>query len=225
MSLLTKTNIMRNACKYLSILIFVAFSGCATKSPTQPGSLIWDYERDEVKRLDFIKKEGAISGEAMGGIFGAIAGGIIQSEIELKPNDLFRIIESALSEGSLTDEQTSTLKADSIATPRWEISESNEGQITTDWKPTKGKTVGLFRWKKEYQTEVRHIITIKRSYKSQDYSNFSIETEVRERPNANYKWAKGNPELGRSSFKEIKKILLDTIRKCAHTGRMNPIEN
>lgn len=211
---------MRNFTKYLLIILFLAFSGCATKSPNLSGIPIWNYERDEIKRSDFSERAGLL----LGGVSVAL-GGAVQSEIELTPNDLFHTIEAALVEDTLTENKTSTLRVDSSAISRWEISESNEGQITTDWKAIKGRTVGLFWWKKEYQTEVRHIITITRSYKSQNYSNFSIETEVRERPNSNYKWAKANPELGRSSFKEIKNVLLGAVRKCANTRRMKPSEN
>ena len=211
---------MCNVIKYLIIILFLAFSGCASKSPTLSGIPIWDYERDEIKRKDFSDSSGLLLGGLAGGL-----GGAVQSEIELTPNDLFHTIEAALVEDTMTENITSTLKVDSSAISRWEISESNEGQIITDWKAINGRTVGLLWWKKEYQTEVRHIITITRSYKSKNYSNFSIETEVRERPNSNYKWAKANPEIGRSSFKEIKNVLLGAVRKCANTRRMKPSEN
>ncbi len=208
---------MRNSINILFIFVLLVFSSCTTHSPPPlPGIPDWDYERDEIGRTAISNRKETTTQKMAGKIavtIGGLFGGVVKSEIEIAPNVLFRTIEATLTKKTLRENEASEQPLGRAAASRWGISESNEGQITTDWKATSGRTVGLFWWKKEYQTEVRHIITIKRSYKSQNHSNFSIDTEVRERPNSNYIWAKGNPEFGRSSFNEIKKALLDAVKE------------
>jgi hypothetical protein len=92
------------------------------------------------------------------------------------------------------------------------VADQSEGQIVTDWKPIRGKNAGLLWWKKEYQSEVRHTITIKQALYSPGRASYSILTEVRERPNPSYGWAAADSELGRKSFEDIKNLLLTSIR-------------
>ena len=82
----------------------------------------------------------------------------------------------------------------------------------TDWKRIPGKKAGLGYWHKEYEAEVQHIITVQPSVRSEPSTSFVLQTQVRERPNEQYPWAPGDPELGRASFEEIKALLLERIR-------------
>ncbi len=215
---------MRNFIYYVIILVSFCFA-CSTKSLPSPGIPNWDYERDvlgysSAKIGDDNTNLGAILGGIMGSMTGGAIGGMVRSGIQLNPAYLFYVFETALSGppvlGAIPHLTTGrSANFDSTSAHRWEISESNEGQIITDWEPIEGKTVGLLWWKKQYQTEVCHTITINISHRSQKYSNFSIDTQVRERPNSKYDWVKGNSELGRESFREIKKVLLNALKKVA----------
>lgn len=66
-------------------------------------------------------------------------------------------------------------------------------------------------WKKRYDTEVRHVITVKQAVRSEHLSSYSIQTEVRERPNPSYAWAPADPELGRAAFLKVKARLWNHI--------------
>lgn len=113
--------------------------------------------------------------------------------------------------GSLSASAEPPQKVASKPTSEWTIADSNGGQITTDWRLIPGKQAGLLWWKKTYQTEVRHVITIKSSSLGEDAAKFTITTEVRERPNDNYPWKDGDAELGRASFERIRDFLLFAI--------------
>jgi hypothetical protein len=192
-----------------TIILLVVLSGCASEL-RRTGIPAWDYERDEVRG-----NAGAVSGTTiLPGLLDilldrhlireTVIGGLVDDEINLTPNKLKVAIKTALAESTQVKIQLPTSDSGDSDATQWTVSESYKGQIITDWKPTPGKEKGLFWWKKTYQAEVRHIISIKRSYRSPHHSNFSIFTEVRERPNSNYKWVQGDPELGRASFEDIK---------------------
>ena len=165
-------------------------------------------------------------------VFGGIAGslgGAVQSGIKLSPSDLNKVIMDALTQPQKRHAKAGVQtfaegpKGENIG--RWGVAESNEGQISTDWEAIPGRMAGLLWWKKEYQTEARHIITINRSYRFSDLTNYSIATEVRERPNSNYQWAPGDPELGRESFSELKLVLLNSVRKWQISWRADTNED
>lgn len=215
------------------ILVAINIIGCASEPP-RPGIPLWDYAREGNAALWIEGVVGKINGEVgndnqelkkvwnFGGLLGKASGRMIQDQIQLAPTELNAVITKALTENTIptiTSVKTNNEKARLLSSSRqeWGISESHEGQITTDWMPIPGRIAGLLWWKKEYQTEVRHVITIKRSYLTAQFANFTILTEVRERPNSNYDWEEGDPELGRESFKMIKSMLLEAIKKELHT--------
>ena len=212
---------MQKRIQSFTLIFLVLLAGCATEQK-RSGLPIWDFERDEIKD----STEGAMLGVASGAGFGALlgglngagagitVGGVIQDSVELTPPELNRVISNALAPTAVLSAPT-VLSLNSAAVPnvtQWTISESNEGQIITDWKPIPGKKVGVLWWEKKFECEVRHLITIKRSYRSSQLTNFTVVTEVRERPNVNYPWASADPELGRASFENLKNLLLISVR-------------
>ena len=217
----------KNCVVYFALLI--TLSSCANE-PKRHGIPDWDYERDELKiGLGAIigAAVGAVVGER-GGVSGSALGGLVRDEVGLSPGVLNRLLLNTLTNSTsvATNFSTTSTLSNAKTESKWEVSESSEGQIITDWKPIPGRKAGLGWWEKEYQTEVRHIITVKRSYRSSKNSNFSILTEVRERPNSNYKWDKADPELGRTSFEEIKSILLASVHKTlTENGAAKPNED
>lgn len=196
-------------------------------------SLCWDYQYER-----FILS-GSLSGGAIGALLGAgidsMVGGsvgsiassqsiLVDAGLPLSAQDLNATIYSALTAKHQSKPQTSTVVPMSFAATQnnlgaidsapvaWPIAESNEGQIITEWKRIKGREGGILWWKKEYETEVRHIITVRSSFNSEHFSDFSIETEVHERANQNYPWSIADPELGRQSLQEIRSLLLDAVQ-------------
>lgn len=194
---------------------------CACATSTHPGPLSpWDYETNA--RSD--RGSGELLELAMGNIMGkarrengAAAGAVSGFDaIALSPGDLRNLFLAAFQSGrSGTLLNRSTLDRApprSAASMRWAIADANEGQITTDWRPVTGRTAGVAWWKKDYQARVRHIITVKHSFRSPASSNYTIETQVEERPNDAYDWEPANVEYGRESFEEIKEFLLNVLK-------------
>lgn len=184
----------------LALLFLVAQAGCTTE-PRRPGLPIWDFERDE----------------QMGRVIGSIIGfggpsALFQDGLDLAPTELNRVILNALATNAVVPAPAKP-SSNPIATTQWTISESHEGKIITDWKPITGRKAGVFWWEKTYDCEVHHVIMINQSHISHGLTNFTIVTEIRERPNKNYPWVSGDPELGRASFENIKNILLDAVRE------------
>lgn len=194
-----------------TVLLF-ALAGCATPQP-QPGLPSWDYERDE-QATAIVRLLGGIIGNVEGAAIGAAVGGL-QEGIELTPPELSAVIFGALTPRTSEMPQGAipiAANSPNGAKNSWTVSDSNEGQITTDWKQIPGRKAGILWWQQEYESQVRHTITIKQSFRSPRQTNYSIFTEVRERPNENYDWVSGNPELGRQSFEDIKGVLLNSVR-------------
>jgi len=207
-----------------------ATTDATTDAAAKPAHLRWDYERDGLGIRDNDRKASMLSEFARGRLLSRLEGSPTLDNIELSPSELHAAIVSALApprhflsvgpksstaRTSLAPEGTSAAPADRTADGDergWGIASSNEGQITTDWQRIPGREAGVLWWKKRYDTEVRHVITVKQAFRSSSLSNYSIETEVRERPNANYDWAPGNPELGRASFERIKGQLWVSIQ-------------
>ena len=114
-------------------------------------------------------------------------------------------------QGGNTDAAVTLNDAADAGADTWGIASSNDGQIVTDWQAVPGREAGVLWWKKRYDTEVRHIITVKQAMRSEHLSSYSIQTEVRERPNPSYAWASADPELGRAAFMKIKARLWNHI--------------
>lgn len=219
----------------LTLCLAMALGGCATADDTanamaKPDNLHWDYERDGLGVSEIGPKGRMLHFEVLGRMLGVVQGRPTLDNIALSPEELHAAIVSALapprhflsaaprsgtSRTSLAPEGTAAAPADRTADGDergWGIASSNEGQITTDWQRIPGREAGVLWWKKRYDTEVRHVITVKQAFRSSSLSNYSIETEVRERPNASYDWAPANPELGRASFERIKGQLWASIQ-------------
>jgi hypothetical protein len=164
-----------------------------------------------------------ISGNVTAGAVAGIAVGGQQDGIELSAPELNTVILRTLTPHINGSAQTlagaSSMRVNS-SNASWTVSDSNDGQITTDWKRIPGRKVGVLWWHKEYETQVHHIITIKQSFRSARLTNYAIVTEVRERPNENYDWTKADPELGRQSFEDIKGALLSAVQ--AETNKRRP---
>lgn len=211
--------------------VALALGACATPdAPVTPAYLHWDYERDELGINEIGRTSGLLLEMARSNLFGALRGSSPLDNLELSPGELHAAIVSALAPprhflAAMPRSGTSrtSLAPDSAtAAPTasttdgdergWGIASSNEGQITTDWQRIPGREAGFLWWKKRYDTEVRHVITVKQAFRSSSLSGYSIETEVRERPNANYDWVPANPELGRASFERIKGQLWTSIQ-------------
>lgn len=198
-----------------TVLLFV-LAGCATQ-PAKPGLPRWDYDETRILNITAAHAGALIGGFAERHTMVAQRATIegMQEGIDLTPSELSRVILRALTPRSTKIADSAivhTSTSPSITMGSWTVSDSNEGQITTDWKTIPGKTAGLFSWKKEYDTQVRHIISIAKSSLSSHQTNFSILTEVRERPNKNYDWVSADPELGRKSFENIKDTLLTSVQ-------------
>ncbi|EHR70768.1 hypothetical protein BurJ1DRAFT_1917 [Burkholderiales bacterium JOSHI_001] len=222
-----------------SIALIAIVAACATATPPTQGVPAWDFERDELKIINQELVIGALIGGIIGGnrehaaaeavlgrgaTRGSSIESIAQDRIELSPQELSTILFSTLNRGqsirsrgaviSLAPQSTTDgADARSPNNTTWSISESNEGQLSTDWKRITGRRSGVLWWEKQYQTEVHHIISIKRAFQNSRFTNFSIQTEVRERPNESYPWSAGDPELGRESFESIKRLLVSTVRE------------
>jgi hypothetical protein len=102
---------------------------------------------------------------------------------------------------------------------RWKIQEINSGTIVTEWMSIRGKTAGLWLWKKEYLTEVRHTISVRPATRNRSLLSYSIKTEVRERPNAEYPWVSADVELGRTAQSEIR-AAISTALDAATKGKV-----
>jgi hypothetical protein len=219
----------------LALAVPLTLGACATADApadamAKPAHLHWDYERDGLGISENDRKGRMLSELARSNLFGSLRGASPLDNIELSPGELQAAIVSALApprhflsavprsstvRTSLAPESTAAPPADRTADGDergWGIASSNEGQITTDWQRIPGREAGVLWWKKRYDTEVRHVITVKQAFRSSSLSSYSIETEVRERPNANYDWAPANPELGRASFERIKGQLWVSIQ-------------
>jgi hypothetical protein len=94
----------------------------------------------------------------------------------------------------------------------WGVAESSTGKIVTNWIPAEGRVAGLFWWKKNYETEVRHVFEIERSMDTPQRAGFAVTTEVRERPNPSWPWTPGDPELGRTSLQQLQWRILEPVR-------------
>lgn len=215
----------------LCLAMALALGACATvDGPARPEHLHWDYERDGLGIGENDRHGRMLSDMAISNLFGTLRGASPLDNIALSPEELHAAIVSALapprhfltamprsgtSRTSLAPEGAAAAPADRTADGderSWGIASSNEGQITTDWQRIPGREAGVLWWKKRYDAEVRHVITVKQAFRSRSLSSYSIETEVRERPNANYDWAPANPELGRASFERIKGQLWASIQ-------------
>lgn len=215
---------MNKHAQSFTLILLVLLAGCSSVEPKRSGLPIWDFEHDEVQDLTLGAAIGALLGGGIGGIAGAVScctlgafqvGGVIQDGIKLTPPELNHIISTALAPTAVSSAPMALSLNPTPATQNvspWTISESNEGQIITDWKAIQGKKAGVLWWEKTFECETRHLITIKRSYQSSQLTNFTIVTEVRERPNVNYPWTSADPELGRASFENLKNILLIAVR-------------
>jgi len=186
-------------------LILTTLGGCVTIKHSKNGLPMWDYRRDEIiyDKASDVTKGGIYTSDEM-----------LQDGIELKPNELAGIISKILlpmPQVMHSDAKDSASSHPLQSNSKWTISDSNKGQFTTDWRHIQGRKAGVLWWEKIYETEVRHMITIKQPYSTPNVSSFSIATEVHERPNASYPWAKADVELGRTSFEEIKNFLLFKI--------------
>lgn len=184
---------------------------CAHKPPR--GAIEWDYERNEIGLGSLV------IGGVFGGLYSApkstIVGGMVANRIALSPDKLQKEMMTVLQNHATPSiHYFKSEKRSSIQRPvkNFGIADVNQGVIITDWKPIEGREAGLLWWKKKYEAQVRHTITIKRSYESSEYTNFSIHTEVRERPNNNYDWSTGDAELGRAEFKKIRNVLLAMVK-------------
>lgn len=197
---------MNRQYNYLILLICFFVTGCAPKP-----------EAGVVLGAGF----GDLAG--LGNLTGlAIGSGVLSSiytDIDIKPTDLTKTIKYALEQGQQTSIKTMLGASSSLAqhtTTPWKIAESNEGVITTEWRPIIGRTAGMLWWEKTYLSEVRHIITVTRSYKSPDLSNLKVDSEVRERPNEKYPWTNADKkitdELSKIPQEEIKGLLSNSIR-------------
>jgi hypothetical protein len=198
------------------LVVAVSWTACAPqRRATDP--LRWDFERDAHRGALAGAAAGSYIGELLGGAIGAAVsvGGMINDGIPLTPTELNRIVSEALAPAlervPATARSLMPTPVASAGAP-WTVAESNQGQFTTDWRPIRGRTAGVLWWKKTYESEVHHVITIMPSYRSPALANLSVITEVRERPNAQYPWVAGDAELGRPSFESLKNMLLATIR-------------
>src|SRR5262245_7827559 len=190
-----------------------------------PGLPKWHYEEEPALGAMIGGVLGAFSGSRGGTAAGTAAGAIGgHLGIELTPSELNALIVRILSSppaaarqapaGAATFGPSSSpvaSRSSQLDSP-WTILESNEGQIITDWRRTPGRKAGVGWWEREYDAEVRHIITIRQSFSAPRLASFSIETEVRERPNDRYPWASANVELGRRSFEELKNTLVQSVQ-------------
>lgn len=227
----------RNRVSALAIALSLALTlqACATAdapidATARPGHLQWDYERDGLGIGESDRQGRMFSDMARSNLFGPLRGASPLDNIELSPGELQAAIVSALvpprhflsalprsgsARTSLAPEGAAAAPTDRTADGderSWGIASSHEGQITTDWQRIPGREAGVLWWKKRYDTEVRHVITVKQAFRSRSLSSYSIETEVRERPSAHYDWAPANPELGRASFERLKGQLWETIQ-------------
>lgn len=219
----------------LTLCLAMALGACATADDTanataKTARLSWDYERDGQGDGETDRRGGGSHFDVFGRLFSDFTGGARLDNIALSPEELQAAIVSALapprhflaamprsgtSRTSLAPEVAPAAPTDrstDAADRGWGIASSNEGQITTDWQRIPGREAGVLWWKKRYDTEVRHIITVKQALHARSLSSYSLETEVRERPNANYDWAPADPELGRASFERIKGQLWESIQ-------------
>lgn len=206
---------------FLTLISLVVTSGCSLiKEKT--GIPVWNSnEASNTEDRFFTEAIGAI-------LYSSVRGRLLrldQGITILAPSELHSIIIKELSRtseatgGTPTQQSvigTNQLNHDSVRVKDinfWGIAETTEGEVTTNWVAIPGRVAGLLWWKKEYLTQVRHIITIRRALTSSTFSGFSITTEVRERPNANYDWRPGDPEHGRRSFEKIRELLVSAIRE------------
>lgn len=215
------------------LVVLAALGGCAsTPSPGEP--LTWDYERDG----QAARREQHARGffESLGkwnnlGLLGGTPEPL--EELTLSPRELNRAILEALaprqrvatfmsrspSNLSLAGQPTGRDSASgahaSEASPQgtWSIASSNDGQIVTDWQAVPGREAGVMWWKKRYEAEVRHIVTVRQAMHAANLSSYSIQTEVRERPNPSYAWTSADPELGRADFLKVKAQLWHHIQR------------
>lgn len=211
---------------FLSLLIALAGSGCATPKQ-QPGIPRWESESAGIG-VDNQSLSKALGG-MFSGMFGAMSGyygirGTPQDDIALSASELNDAILDALTPHPILNAQSATalapqlhaniaLHTDTNQPNSWRIADVNNGQITTDWQSVPGRTTGMWWWQKTYETEVRHIITIRQSLHSPHLTGYTIVTEARERPNHNYPWETADPELGRQSFEQLRDVLLVSIRE------------
>lgn len=204
---------------FASLIAATLVCACATSPGPAPLSL-WDYDANA--------RSDRMSGELMGAVIGAMSGDLRRGSvgaagavsgfdaIALSPGDLRNLFLSAFQGGRaevrVTRSSLDRTPLKAAAGVPWAIADANEGQLITDWRLVKGRTAGVGWWKKDYQARVRHIITVKHSFRSSNLSNYTIETQVEERPNEAYDWEPANFEYGRESFEEIKEFLLRAVR-------------
>ena len=96
---------------------------------------------------------------------------------------------------------------------RWGVAEWSEGRILTEWQAVDGRSAGLWWWKKQYEARARHIIAINGPVTAHGGPTFRIQTEVEERPNANYPWQSSGEEYGSQSLQGLKEVLMFAIRE------------
>jgi hypothetical protein len=121
---------------------------------------------------------------------------------------------SAGPEGARSTPQTGSLGAH-LQQPRLEVpalhalGNATDSELTTTWQPVQGKRVGLWIWARRNEAEARHIVRIVPSLRlPARTTNFSIATEVRERPDERWPWRSGDPALGQESLDELRSALL-----------------
>lgn len=143
-------------------------------------------------------------------------GNAVQQGIELTSEELKLVILRSLTQNEFSSASDMQLINPVSENSRdiWTISSSNDGQITTDWKPINGRTAGVLWWVKKYNCEVRHIIIVNKMLNNPNQKlEYKIITEVRERPNENYSWQTADPELGRYSYEIIKNTINSAINR------------
>jgi hypothetical protein len=115
-----------------------------------------------------------------------------------------------LSAAELTASITKSLHA---ANPPIPIQSSRDGEISTDWLPVPGKTTGVLLWKREWQAQAKHTITVRPSFGDPtNRSEVSVATEVRERPNNNYPWEPADDSwLGEVSLKTLESLIFMSV--------------
>ena len=224
---------------FIILLIILHINGCATTHYffSKKGIPQWDSENEGLK---FTYLSGVINTPPMGvinippinyhknnsrrpvivmGLVASTRSEHVQTGIKLKAAELNELILTSLTSLNTLPERKNTLPTEikkenfPDLSNAWAVSNSNEDQIITDWKRIKGRKAGILWWLKEYECEVRHIITLKKSLDNPEETlSYSILTEVQERPNENYKWEKVDSELGRESFETIKNKINESIR-------------
>ena len=194
------------------VLLLLVLAACATETQSVQGVPQWDLERDELTTRSLQVLPLLIGGSSATATSSSARQ--MSEGIELTPEQVRSLLLAALSARSVS-QATKVLQLgpeqSTIATDRWGISDSNEGQLITDWRPLQGRRAGILWWEKVYEAEVRHVITVKQSTRSTKHSNIVVVTEVRERPNSAYPWSPGNSELGQTSFTELRRTVLYTV--------------